>query len=180
MHSPSRIVPAVALVVAVLAAAVLVGACGTSQPSDPPALGTVRVTVHGANAGFFASEQRATLVTPDGRVVADWKLATVGEVPIQAPVGSYTLSTFTVFFSDFMQCIPDPARPGQETLSPADARAGRAMRGADRGPRDRRGPGHVLDPGRRAVPAGAGRRAVAGRKRLIPRNRASLPIVRRP
>jgi hypothetical protein len=125
MRSPSRIVPAVALVVAVLAVAVLVGACGTPQPSDPPALGTVRVTVHGANAGFFASEQRATLVTPDGRVVADWKLATVGEVPIQAPVGSYTLSTFTVFFSDFMQCIPDPARPGQETclqptLGPAE------------------------------------------------------------
>ena len=125
MRSPSRIVPAVALVVAVLAVAVLVGACGTPEPSDPPALGKVRVTVEGANAGFFAAEQHATLVAPDGRVVADWKLSTVGGVPIHAPVGSYTLSTFTVFFSDFMQCIPDPARPGQETclqptLGPAE------------------------------------------------------------
>jgi hypothetical protein len=125
MRLPSRIVPDGAFVAAALAVAVLVGACGTPEPSGPPALGTVRVGVQGANAGFFASEQHATLVLPDGRVVADWKLTTGGEVPIQAPVGSYTLSTFTVFFSDFMQCNPDPARPGQETclqptLGPAE------------------------------------------------------------
>ena len=122
MRPPAPIAPFV-VVLAVLA--VLLGACGTPAPSDPPTLGTVRVSVQGANAGFFASEQHATLVAPDGRVVADWKLSTDGALPIQAPVGSYTLSTFTVFFSDFMQCIPDPARPGQETclqptLGPAE------------------------------------------------------------
>lgn len=124
MRPPTRIVPAVSLL-AVLAVVVLAGACGAPQASDPSALGTVRVSVRGANAGFFASEQHATLVAPDGRVVAEWKLSTDNDLPIQAPVGSYTLSTFTVFFSDFMQCIPDPARPGQETclqptLGPAE------------------------------------------------------------
>jgi hypothetical protein len=109
-----------------LVAAVLAGACGTPVPSDPPTLGTILVGVQRvANGGFFASEQHATLVAPDGRVVADWKLSADRAIPVQAPAGSYTLSTFTVFFSDFMQCIPDRARPGQETciqptLGPAE------------------------------------------------------------
>ncbi len=120
MRPDRGIVPGLALIVAALA-----GACGTPAPSDPPTLGTVRVSIQGVNTGFFASEQHATLVAPDGRVVADWKLAAGGAIPIQAPVGSYTLSTFTVFFSDFLQCIPDPARPGRETclqptLGPAE------------------------------------------------------------
>jgi hypothetical protein len=100
-----------------LAVAVFAGACGTPAPSEPPTLGTIRVAVQRVAGveGFFASEHHATLVAPDGRVIADWKLPTDGEIPVQAPVGSYTLSTFTVFLSDFLQCTPDPARPGEET-----------------------------------------------------------------
>ena len=121
------IVPGLAPVVAAMVIAVLASACGTPAPSGPPTLGTIRVSVQrvaGAEE-FFASEHHATLVAADGRVVADWKLSTDREIPVQAPVGSYTLSTFTVFLSDFLQCSPDPAKPGQEacfqpTLGPAE------------------------------------------------------------
>jgi hypothetical protein len=112
--------------VIVLLVTAIAGGCGAPAPSVPPTLGTVRVNVQRvASEGFFASEQHATLVAPGGLVAADWELSTDGAVPIQAPVGPYILSTFTVFLSDFLQCTPDPGRPGQETcfqptLGPAE------------------------------------------------------------
>ena len=126
---PGRL-PALAIPAALLAgilAGLVAGACGAPPaPSGSPVLGSVRVSVQRVAGGqeFFASEHHARLVDPAGRVVGEWKLSADGAAPAQAPIGSYTLSAFTVFLSDFLQCTPDPVRPGlqtcfQPTLGPA-------------------------------------------------------------
>jgi hypothetical protein len=88
-------------------------------------MGTVRVAVQGVadGNGLFNSENRARIVDANGTVAADWKLSVDTAFPVRVPTGVYTLSGFTVFFGDTMQCVDDAVRPGlqscfQPTLQP--------------------------------------------------------------
>jgi hypothetical protein len=82
-------------------------------------MGTVRVAVQGDpavgnNPMLFSSENHARIVTANGTVAADWKLSVDSAIPVRVPEGEYTLSAFTVFFADVLDCVDDPARPGQQ------------------------------------------------------------------
>ncbi len=109
----------------IVVVAVHLAACRAAPPVGSPAMGSVRVAVQGVADGnnLFSSENRARLVDANGTVAAEWKLSSDGPVPVRVPIGTYTLSAYTVFFSDFMQCVDDAVRPGlqscvQPTLEP--------------------------------------------------------------
>ena len=104
----------------------LIGGCGQAVPSIAPATATVRVVAQrvAGQDGFFATEHHARLTAVDGTIVVDWRLSIDAENEVRVAPGSYTLSAFTVFLSDFIDCVDDPAHPGtqtcvQPTLGPA-------------------------------------------------------------
>ena len=111
--------------IAVIALATVGCGAATPEPSASTATGFVVVTADSVepHATLFNSEDRARVVASDGSILADWAIASrPGPVPV--PATTLRLETFTLFFSDWIQCSPDPAAPGTEhcaapTLGPA-------------------------------------------------------------
>ena len=110
-----------------VAAAVLVGCRGGPSPATQSPVGSgfvsISLEVVGRGTQFFNSQHRARVVDASNSVIAEWEI-TAAAAPAVIPAGSWRLETFTVFFSDFLQCSPDPAVPGKErctapTLGPA-------------------------------------------------------------
>lgn len=93
--------------------ALVLGACGAlarPTPTGPEASGAVRISVQRAAGAseLFNAERRARIVTDDGTVAYDGALKDDAITTAIVPAGTYTLSTFTVFFGDFAVCASDP------------------------------------------------------------------------
>ena len=104
---------------------VLLIACGAAaSPSGSPA-GFVSVTVVNEvepGGSLLTPIHRAQLLADDGSVVGAWE-ATEAAAPVAVPPGTWRLEVFTVFLSDHMDCVQDPAasdgeRCFQPTLGP--------------------------------------------------------------
>jgi hypothetical protein len=100
-----------------LLVAFLVAGCGGTPPPGSPEMGTIRVTMQGVadRNGLLSSENRGRVVDADGVVAAEWKLSVDSAAPVRVPVGTYTLSAYTVFFSDSIQCVDDAFRPSLQS-----------------------------------------------------------------
>ncbi len=113
-------------VVAVLIAA-LAAACGsTAPPTAAGPDGSVVVEIAPPEPDmpsvFFEPIHRAQLIAIDGSIAAAWQV-TSSAAPVRVQPGTYGLQVFTVFLSDTLVCISDPAAPGgnrceQPTMGP--------------------------------------------------------------
>ena len=107
----------------------MLAGCGTAPaPSRVPGTGghvTIAVaTAPDGNGSFLAPIHRARLVDPGGSVVAEWEVTEAAAPSGELDPGVYRLDVFTLFLSDYIECVTDPAAPGgsrctQATLGPA-------------------------------------------------------------
>jgi hypothetical protein len=104
MHS-RRALPSVAL--AVLVAVAIVG-CGSAVPR-PSGAGQVAVSAVRGDHLFVGSHQEVRLVGSDGAIVTGAAVPPDAPAILAGPAGEWTLEAFTVFVSDFGECVADPA-----------------------------------------------------------------------
>ena len=97
----------------VLLAAVLAG-CATAPPpgAGEAAPGAITIRVARTDHLFVGSHQEVRVVAPDGTIVAGTAVPVDGPTTLTVPGGDWTLEAFTVFVSDFGQCVPDPTASG--------------------------------------------------------------------
>ncbi len=109
LFANAALFPKLALVA--LALVVLAGCAQVpAVPSGFVATAALHITVE-REAGareLYNAERRARIVASDGTVAFDGRLSPDTATAITVPAGSYNVSTFTVFFGDFLQCPSDP------------------------------------------------------------------------
>jgi hypothetical protein len=108
--------------VGVLGIGAAIGGCSTGvSPSIPAETGTVRVTAIRAadDNTLFGALPRARLWTTNGPAPVEWALSLEEPRAIEAPIGSYTLSTFSWYLTDTIRCDPAPnGGPGETCFQP--------------------------------------------------------------
>ena len=91
----------------------------TATPSGPPGRLLVTIVQGPGENPLFEPVRRARAVSVDGAIDVGWRLRE-GGAPVEVPSGTYRVETFTVFLSDFIQCVDTvgPAGPTSTCLQP--------------------------------------------------------------